>query len=370
MRPSYIVHLTSVHSRGDTRIFLKQCRSLANAGYNVGLVVADGIGDDVADGVHVHDVGCGSSRLDRVLNTTRRVLAKAVELDADMYHLHDPELLVAGLRLMRAGKKVIFDAHEDVPKQLLSKPYLGRHRLQALASAYAAFEHYACGRLDAIIAATPTIRDKFLSVNKSTIDINNYPLSNELCSLEPSDSTKAEVCYVGGISDIRGIRETVAALGLVQSSVSLNLCGKFSDPTLTSELKQLPGWARVNELGFVDRAGLREVLGRSLAGLVTFHPLPNHIDAQPNKMFEYMSAGVPVIGSNFPLWHQIIEGDECGICVDPLDSSALAGAIDFLAQHPEEVRRMGSNGRRAIMDRYNWPHEEKKLLKFYEEILS
>jgi glycosyltransferase involved in cell wall biosynthesis len=120
----------------------------------------------------------------------------------------------------------------------------------------------------------------------------------------------------------------------------------------------------------VGREGVREVLGRSVAGLVTFHPLPNHIDAQPNKMFEYMSAGIPVIASDFPLWREIIAGNQCGLCVDPNNPTAIAAAIQYLVLHPHEARRMGENGRKAVLDRYNWSAEEQKLFRLYEDILA
>lgn len=364
------VHLTSAHPRFDIRIFHKMCASLAARGHDVTLVVADGQGDETCDGVHIVDAGASTGRIDRITRAPGRVLQKAMLLDADLYHLHDPELIPVGLKLKSMGKRVVFDSHEDVPKQMMGKPYLNKPMLWLISRGLSIYERWACRRFDGIIAATPGIREKFLKFNSNTVDINNFPLVDELSNEVSWSNKRNEICYVGGISAIRGIRETVQAMGLVQSAARLNLCGEFGEPELEQAMKVLPGWGRVDELGFVNRAGVREVLGRSLLGLVTFHPLPNHMDAQPNKMFEYMSAGIPVIASNFPLWREIIEGNQCGLCVDPLKPEEIAGAIDYLVAHPDEARRMGKNGRQAVIRRYNWKVEEGKLLSFYENFLN
>ena len=103
-----VCHLTSAHPRTDTRIFLKECRSLAGNGYSVSLVVADGLGNEYREGVWVYDVGASHGRIDRIWSASQRVFDKAVTLNADIYHLHDPELIPFGLRLKRMGKTVIF----------------------------------------------------------------------------------------------------------------------------------------------------------------------------------------------------------------------------------------------------------------------
>ncbi len=363
-----IAHLTSAHPRYDTRIFIKECRTLAAQGHEVTLVVADGKGDERRDGIDIVDAGHLPGRLKRIFLTTRRVRDKAVLLDADLYHLHDPELIPVGLALKRRGKQVIFDSHEDVPRQLLAKPYLGPLSARLLSSSFALIERHACARFDGIVAATPFIRDKFVRINPRTVDVNNFPMVGELDSAAPWSSKQAEVCYVGGIGAIRGIRELVQAGDHLRGPARLNLVGTFSEGALEAEVRAFPGWRRVNDCGFLDRAGVREVMARSVAGIVTFHPLPNHFDAHPTKMFEYMSSGIPVIASDFPLWRDIVAGNGCGICVDPLDPKAIAAAIDHLVAHPDIARSMGENGRKAVLENYNWAVQARKLTEFYGAI--
>jgi glycosyltransferase involved in cell wall biosynthesis len=364
----HVVHLTSVHGRGDTRIFVKQCRTLAQHAYRVTLVVADGAGDAMRDCINIRDVGRTRGRLRRMVQTTEKVYQQAILLDGDIYHLHDPELIPIGLRLKRRGKLVIFDAHEDLPKQVLNKPYLPPGVRQLLSFVVARYERNACARLDGIVAATPTIRDKFLATHPHTVDVNNYPLLSEF-DAGPSMSEKAaEVCYVGGISASRGIRELVQACELLRTTTRLSLAGAFSEAALETAMQRSPGWQHVIQHGHLDRAGVTAVMARAVAGLVTLHPASNYLDALPVKMFEYMAAGIPVIASNFPLWRSIIETEQCGLCVDPLDPVAIARAIDFLVSHPEAAREMGANGRRAVTARYNWAAQGLRLIDFYGAI--
>jgi glycosyltransferase involved in cell wall biosynthesis len=363
-----ICHLTSAHSRYDIRIFFKECRSLFRAGYNTSLVVADGKGDESREGVKIYDAGASKGRVDRIRRVTGRVLEKAILIDAAIYHFHDPELIPAGLRLKRMGKCVIFDSHEDVPKQLLSKPYLGRISRRLIPWIFSVYENVTCKKFDAIVAATPFIQDKFLKLNACTVNVNNFPMRGELSASIDMNKVRSKVCYVGGIAALRGVREIVRAMEYVRSDIRLELAGTFSESAVSAEVREYDGWRRVDELGFVDRAGVRGVLERSFAGLVTLLPAPNYIDAQPIKMFEYMSAGIPVIASNFPLWREIIEGNDCGLCVDPLNPREIAEAVNFFAENPSQAKVMGENGRRAVQSHYNWDVEEEKLLRLYEKI--
>jgi glycosyltransferase involved in cell wall biosynthesis len=364
-----VTHLTSVHPRYDTRIFLKMCSSLSkNKNYHVTLVVADGFEDEIINNVKIVDVGKElGGRISRMTKTVKKVFEKAKSLDSDIYHLHDPELIPIGLKLKKMGKKVIFDAHEDLPKQILGKPYLNKISKKILASFFEVFEKFTCNRFDYIITATPSISLKFIKINKNTCNINNYPMLDELHNSTNWDHKAKEVAYVGSIAKIRGIEEVVKSLNYTKN-IRLNLVGEFGEELTEKKIKSLKAWSLVNELGFLNRKEVNKILAKSCVGIVTFLPAPNHVDAQPNKMFEYMSSGIPIVTSNFELWEQIVLGNECGLCVNPLDSEAIAKAIQYLVDHPSIAEKMGKNGRDAIEQKYNWKIEETKLLQIYAKL--
>lgn len=363
-----VVHLTSVHIPSDTRIFHKECKTLVEAGYEVVLIVPNSK-NDVISGIRIHSVDKPKNRGKRIKQTIWKVLQAALDEDADIYHFHDPELIFIGLILKAKGKKVIYDVHEDVPRQMLAKWYIPNNFRTISAKFVEWIENSAAQRFDGVVAATSFIRERFLKIGCHAIDLNNFPILNELYLPETNwEEKESSVCYVGVIWDKRGLFEIVEAIGLTDANLLLG--GNFAVSTQKDKAMIMPGWANVEELGYLNRKEIANVLSRSMAGLVVLHPIINYLDALPVKMFEYMCAGIPVIASNFPLWQEIVEGNECGICVDPMDAKAVAEAIQWIIDNPNEAQRMGVNGRKAVQEKYNWETESEKLTKLYQKILS
>jgi glycosyltransferase involved in cell wall biosynthesis len=363
-----VAHVTTAHARDEVRVFLKECLSLVAADYDVHMIVADGLGDVTVRGVQIHDVGNVRGRFHRMMILPGRMWITARSVNARLYHFHEPELLLIALLLQMSGAHIVYDSHEDVPRAVMSRKWIPPKIRWLVSFVFEHFENFIASRISAIIGATPHIAKRFSVVNDESVDINNYPLASEFESSVESYGKEKTVCYLGGISMNRGIFEMVNALKLVD--VRLILAGPFENRDTERAVKMLPSWAKVDYCGQVSREEVRRIMSMSRAGLLFYHPDPNHVNAQPIKMFEYMSAGIPVIASKFPLWREIIEGNDCGLCVDPQNPMAIAQAIDFLVIHPERAREMGENGLRAVQTRYNWGIEEKKLLDLYKRLLN
>ncbi len=364
-----VCHLSSVHQRYDTRVLLKECTSLYNHGYEVHLVVADGKGYENYNGIQIHDVGTTKGRLSRFFKSTKAVLKKGLEIDADIYHFHDPELMPSGIKLKRKGKKVIYDTHEDLPRQLLSKLYIKFYLRKPLATVLEWYENYAAKKFDFIITATPHIQKRFSKLNKASLDINNYPMLSELNTETTSWSDKKDrICYVGSITQIRGLEEVIEAMGHLEG-LELNLAGSIWPKSFKERLENKKGWQNTIFLGQINRDEVKRVLRESQVGIVTFLPFGNHTHSQPNKLFEYMAQGIPLVASNFNLWKAIIEKVDCGICVDPEDPKAISKAVRILLDDKEQAQQMGENGRNAVLTTFNWESEEKKLIQIYKETI-
>ncbi len=364
--------LTSAHPAFDVRIFHKECKSLARAGYEVTLI-ATAKENGNHDGVALKTLPVWKNRLDRFTRGAHAVYKSALEVDADIYHFHDPELIPIALLLRLHGKKVIYDIHEDLPRTISYKPYIPKSLCGIVSQTVEWIEEWAGSRFSALVTATPVIGKRFSRVNENVTVLNNFPRMEEIeSSIGPSHRNReASLLYVGmRITKARGAEEMVRAMGLLPANLQahLKLVGNWGSPDLPAELSRISGWDRVNFVGPLGRAEVAGELQKAYAGLVILHPEPNYVASQPVKLFEYMCAGIPVIVSDFPVCREIVAHARCGILVDPLDPEEIASAMEFLLTHPEEAEEMGRRGFQAILERYNWANEEKTLLRVYSEL--
>ena len=372
-----VCHVTTVHPALDVRIARKELASLAQAGFGCALIAHAEPGERPAVahlGVELIDLGPRGSagRLSRMIRSSARALRRALDARASVYHFHDPELLVVGLLLKALGKRVVLDVHEDLQAQIEVKHWIPAPVRAPIGFIARRLEFVAARRFDAVVAATPYIGRLFEPHARRVVVVNNYPWTDELH--DPAGeargawSERDRALYVGGISELRGVRELVEAAGA--SGTRVLLVGRYFTQGEQDRARALPGYAYVEELGYVDRVGLRALFARSFVGICALHPTPNHVNAQPIKLFEYMAAGIPVIASRFPLWQSIVEEAGCGILVDPMDAGEIADAIRYLRANPDRAQEMGRRGREAVLGRFNWEHEGQVLVALYDELAA
>ncbi|MHA6250721.1 glycosyltransferase family 4 protein [Oceanobacillus sp. CAU 1775] len=362
-----VCHMTSVHPYDDIRITIKEAQSLAKVGYEVHLIAPNTKEKKFGD-VYIHGLMNNyKSRIQRVKKFTKDVYLKALEIDANIYHFHDPELLPIGEKLKREGKVVIYDVHEDVPRQILNKHWIPKMLRKPFSYAFEMYENNKVRKMDAIVTATPHIKKRFENLNGRVVNINNFPILNELYKPEEKKNVEKKMLYIGGITEERGSIAMVRAIEETQGT--LEIAGNFVNQEEKIKFKEaIKIETKVNYHGYLDRDGIRKMLSKSSAGFVILEPRLNFIDSLPIKMFEYMAAGIPVIASNFPLWQEIIEKNNCGICVNPLNIEEIKNAVEWIFKNPIEAAMMGNNGRNAVENKYNWETESKELIKLYKSI--
>lgn len=362
-----ICHLTTVHPRNDVRILHKQCVFAAKAGIDVVLLVADGQGNNVFEQVNIQDIGnYRLSRLKRLTTAKRTIFNLALKNDADIYQLHDPELISVGLKLKKLGKKVVFDSHEDVPKQILYKTWLGPMSIRKLiAKRYNAYEKKAAAKFDGLISVIDEITNKFNCTHQITL--KNYPITNVYAEhVLPFTEKKKQFVYVGSLTFQRGIKDCIEAMRFFPEEYRLILIGSFPSQQFYEDCQGLKDWERVDYLGFLSMEKVAPIIGESLAGLSVLHAEANYLTSLPTKGFEYMAAGTPVVLSDFEYWHPYFK--DCGVFIEPGDSQAIANGLKLVI-----AKELYENLQKQCITtakKFSWEAEADKMVAFYQKILK
>jgi glycosyltransferase involved in cell wall biosynthesis len=361
-----VAHITSVHPQNDNRILYKECTTLANNGYDISLVVA-GADSKVVDGVKI--IGyekANTGRVKRMVQTSFfKMLKICKEVNANVYHFHDPELMFVGLYLKVKGKIVIYDIHENNPASILSKPYIKSKLIRKiLAKSFDIFEKIAVRFFDAIVTARPDISERFNHEN--LITLKNFPILPNLSEMQTVEITKTKpsIIFVGGITKIRGINELLDAFESL-NKYELWLLGPISETILQSRIEK--GCKNVKYFGTVEAYEVFNYINKADIGIITFLPLPNHLNTLATKPFEYMACGKPIIMSNFEYWKDTFK--ESSLYVDPVNPNDIAEKIENLLGNKALMKNMGNLNRRLSIDEYNWEKESQKLLNLYQKLL-
>ena len=359
-----IYHISTVHQRYDGRI-KKECVSLIQAGYDISLVVADGKGDELFTGIKIIDAGFpGKGRVRRFVKGPKLV-RKIIQRDKpDLLHFHDPELLFLAEKMAKKHI-VIYDAHEDLPKQIMSKSYIHPLFRKVIAVIAGYIEKRAARKINGVVSVVDEIVERYKKYQPNTVLVANYPVINT-DSIVDFEKKNGKIVYAGAVSEIRGVFEMAKVSKLVQTPV--HIYGPIRNEGIINECNSLSN-SHARFYGLINQETLFDKLKESSIGIIILHPVPNYINSSPNKLFEYMVNGMAVVASDFPVWREIIDTYKCGICVNPLNIEEVANAISHLKNNPEITTQMGKNGREAVLQHFNWSEESKKLLKLYHNLL-
>lgn len=369
-----VCHITTVHdNRYDPRIFERECTSLADAGYDVTLIINDKLPNETKNGVKIISLNqTVKNRMDRARRIANLACKKAIEVDAEIYHIHDPELLRIAVKLKKQGKKVIFDSHEFTAMQILTKDYIPKTFRKLISNIYRRYETKTLSQLSGLVyPCTYNGKDYFKNVNLPKAMIGNYPslkVLNQITQDTDIIIREKKVCYLGGITISRGGYHMVRAAAI--AGVPLVLIGEIP-AELRAELEKMPEFANVECLGKLPHDRALKELSKCMVGLSILQDEGQYakLDNLPTKLYEYMALGIPAVFSNFPYYKKCAEEYSFGIAVKPDDDEMIAKAITQILSDEQNYQSMIKEGKRAIAEKMNWEKDSEKLLSLYQTLL-
>lgn len=367
-----VCHVTSAHSRYDTRIFHKECKSLLKNGYEVSLIVNDDKNNEIIEGINIVSTHFNAkSRFQRMFLSLKRMKKAIITINAEVYHLHDPELLLVVPFLKKHNKKVIFDSHEDYISTIELKRWIPRFLRKIVKITYGCYEKHILKKIDGAVVCYHWTYDRYKKYCNNLTLVFNFPLVENVKNYNIKYDSNI-IAYAGNISEQWNHHNLISALNITNIKHRLILAGNINQ-NYREKLESINGWDKTDYIGKLPLEEVyKKVYEISSLGvaLLDYIPQCKYVigNLSNTKLFEFMAFGLPVVCTDFELWKQIIESEKCGICVNPRNITEIADAIDLISGNPVIAKQMGENGQKAILKKYNWSIESEKLFQIYKNL--
>lgn len=364
-----ICHVSTVHCGLDPRIFWKECVSLSSWGYRVALL-APGIPRGMVKGVLCMPIRTVTHRWARLFMGFS-VFWSILALRPRIAHFHDPELIPVAVALRVFGLSTIYDAHEDLPRQLKQKEW-AQHPVMAVAAGLYSWCLESCLRwLSAVVYVVDGQTES--RMNSRSVLVRNFPRSDLFVPRDVSQRSAVlpmRVVYVGGLARGRGIGELIDAVGLLpQGQAHLVLAGWWESDRFRDDCQRSIGWGSVELLGELEHTEIPEVLRHADVGMFCPHRGSNIMRSLPLKVVEYMACGLPIVLTDIPFWQELFE--DVPVYVSEPDAVSISTALAGLIDDPASRDNRAGRGL-ALLQRngWYWETESAKLRRLYTSLLG
>lgn len=356
-----VLHVTTGHHFKDTRILYKECVTLSNAGYDVAILAPGKKQEAVCNVEHIPLGTSNTKLLFRCTVGLFLVLVGIIRRSSAIVHLHDPELLLIGGICRLLGFKVIFDSHEDYGRAVYSKHYLSKFWAKIIYYCIILLEKFSGLVLNGFVVVDQNIARNF-PIHK-TVVIHNYPLQEEWKLVEVENDNRQNLIYLGSINENRGFFEMITLIGDLPVSLNQRLFIAGNIPQkLKAEAKNMKGWSRVVELGYLSRQQIKEILPTIKIGLCLLSPTDAYKDAKPVKVFEYIAGGLRVVLSDFPEWRATFQDSKVCYFVSPSNQDQIYSTC------VEVLNKKGNVSNNKFLEKYSWDNEALRLIGFYSSL--
>lgn len=379
-----------MHDWKDDRIYERACTGLAKLGHEVLLVASPEMSHYVSDqgrsgseksslinGVEVHWIRQRKGIKRRVFSSFEAT-RKAMSLDPDIIHFHDPDLLPFMWYARLRGHRVLYDIHENYSSRFAGRKLLPESLLLFAKRAFIGIENFFIARYTGNIFVTASLQKLRGSGSKRSVVIGNLPYLSLLKEIKFPEEKYDDITIVtsGIINSARNAFQTLQAAQVLKTrgvGVKFLFCGKYP-PGFEDMMTEF-----VNENQLEDMVSIQGMLpyldnfnrvGKAHLGCVFYEDNDNNRIGLPNRAFEYMFSGIAILGDDFQEIRRLIEETECGVIVRSDNPESLADSIEQVVSRPEILTILGKNGRKAVLDQYNFETALNQLELFYKEILA